>query len=61
MIVGVTKTSRLRFVRAFRLLLEEIAEHRDVAQDRHFVARFGHFVLKQTADRERVAALDQDV
>ena len=48
-------------MRAFSLLLEEVAENRDVPQDRHFVSRLAVFVLQQATNREGVAALDQDI
>ena len=52
---------QVAFCPSIESLLEEISENRDVAQDRDFATRFGVFILEQTTDRQRVAALDQDI
>ena len=44
-----------------RMLLESVADKREVAQHRDFVMSFGDLVLKQTADREGVPLLMRTV
>ena len=41
------------------VLLEGVADDRDIAEDRDLVVGLGHFVLEQAADGERIAALDE--
>ena len=44
-----------------QMVLKEITENGHVAEQRHLGARLGDFILEQTADRQGIAALDQNV
>ena len=41
--------------------LKEITEERHISDERNLGAGLEHFILEQTADRQGVTALDQDI
>src|SRR5205085_11677359 len=55
------KHKQVPFSPSVKMLLEKVSEHWDVPHDRHFIAALGYFILKQSADRKSVAALDQNI
>ena len=61
MIVGVTKTSRLRLIRAFSVPANKYPRTGISPSTGTLLRALVCFILKQSADRKCIAALDQDV
>lgn len=55
------KDQQVTFGARVEVLLEKVAEDRDVSHHGNFISALRHFVLKQPTDRKGVTTLDQDI
>ena len=55
------KNEQVAFDPTVQMVLKEITKNRDIAEQGHFVARFGDFVLEQSTNGQCISAPDQDV